>query len=51
MTATLALRLTEGQKLEAKRLADEDELSITEICEQVGISRASYYRLVASEVL
>ncbi|MEO1397154.1 MAG: hypothetical protein AAFV90_30110 [Cyanobacteria bacterium J06634_5] len=34
--------------LEAKRLADEGKLSITDIiCERVGISRASYYRLVA----
>ena len=39
--------LTEGQMLEAKRLADEGEMSITAVCEQVGISRASYYRLVA----
>ncbi|EDX82917.1 Helix-turn-helix domain of resolvase protein [Synechococcus sp. PCC 7335] len=38
--------ITEGQKLEAKRLADEGEMSITDICEKVGISRASYYRLV-----
>ena len=39
--------ITEGQKLEAKRLADEGKLSITDICTQVGISCASYYRLVA----
>ncbi|MGD1864464.1 MAG: recombinase family protein [Phormidesmis sp.] len=39
--------ITEGQNLEAKRLAEDGELSITDICEQVGISRASYYRLVA----
>lgn len=39
--------ITEGQKLEAKRLADAGELSIADICKQVGISRASYYRLVA----
>ena len=38
--------ITEGQKLEARRLAESSELSITEICDQVGISRASYYRLV-----
>ena len=41
--------ITEGQKLEAKRLADEGELSITDVCAKVGISRASYYRLVALE--
>lgn len=41
--------ITEGQKLEAKRLAEAGELSITDICTKVGISRASYYRLVASE--
>ena len=41
--------ITEGQKLEAKRLAEAGKLSITEICTKVGISRASYYRLVASE--
>ncbi|MEL7052752.1 MAG: recombinase family protein [Cyanobacteria bacterium J06588_5] len=39
--------ITEGQKLEAKRLTKAGELSITDICEKVGISRASYYRLVA----
>ncbi|MEO1396030.1 MAG: recombinase family protein [Cyanobacteria bacterium J06634_5] len=39
--------ITEGQKLEAKRLAEAGKLSITVICEKVGISRASYYRLVA----
>ena len=39
--------ITEGQKLEAKRLAESGELSITDICAKVGISRASYYRLVA----
>lgn len=38
--------ITEGQKLEAKRLADEGKLSISDICKQVGISRASYYRLL-----
>lgn len=42
--------ITEGQKLEAKRLADAGELSITDICTQVSISRASYYRLVAPKV-
>ena len=41
--------ITEGQMLEAKRLADEGKLSITDICAKVSISRASYYRLVASE--
>lgn len=39
--------ITKGQQLEAKRLAEAGELSIGDICEQVGISRASYYRLVA----
>ena len=39
--------ITEGQKLEAQRLAEVGELSITDICDKVGISRASYYRLVA----
>ncbi|MGC1307274.1 MAG: helix-turn-helix domain-containing protein [Phormidesmis sp.] len=39
--------ITEGQKLEAKRLAAADKLSIADICKNVGISRASYYRLVA----
>ena len=39
--------ITKGQKLEAKRLAEAGELSVTDICNQVGISRASYYRLVA----
>lgn len=34
-------------KLEAKHLADEGKLSITDICVKVGISCASYYRLVA----
>lgn len=29
--------------LEAKRLADEGKLSITDICAKVVISRASYY--------
>lgn len=38
--------ITKGQELKAKRLAEAGELSITDICEQVGISRASYYRLV-----
>ncbi|MGB3789507.1 MAG: recombinase family protein [Phormidesmis sp.] len=38
--------ITEGQKLEAKRLANEGDMSITDICVKVGISRASYYRLV-----
>ena len=38
--------ITEGQKLEAKRLADAGELSITDICKKVDISRASYCRLV-----
>ena len=42
--------ITEGQMLEAKRLTEADELTITDICEQVGISRASYYRLVANPV-
>lgn len=41
--------ITEGQILEAKRLADEGKLSITDICMKVGISRASYYRLVTPE--
>ena len=41
--------ITEGQKLEAKRLADEGKLSISDICKRVGISRASYYRLVVSK--
>ncbi len=41
--------ITEGQKLEAQRLAETGELSITDICAKVGISRASYYRLVATE--
>ena len=39
--------ITKGQELEAKRLAAEGELSIKDICAQVGISRASYYRVVA----
>ena len=39
--------ITEGQKLEARRLAEASELSITDICTKVGISRASYYRLIA----
>ena len=39
--------ITEGQMLEAKRLANEGRLSISDICKRVGISRASYYRLVA----
>ncbi|MEM9150368.1 MAG: recombinase family protein [Cyanobacteria bacterium P01_F01_bin.3] len=38
--------ITEGPQLEAKRLADEGKLSITDICRRVGISRASYYRLL-----
>ena len=42
--------ITEGQKLEAKRLADEGKLSVTEICAKVGISRASYYRLVSPKI-
>ena len=41
--------IIEGQKLEAKRLVEAGKLSITEICTKVGISRVSYYRLVASE--
>ena len=40
--------ITKGQEIEARRLADAGELSITDICKRVGISRASYYRLVAS---
>ena len=38
--------ITEGQMLEAKRLAEAGELSVTDICAKVGISRASYYRLI-----
>lgn len=38
--------ITEDQKLEAKRLVESGELSITDVCRKVGISRASYYRLV-----
>ena len=38
--------ISEGQKLEAKRLAKVGKMSISDICKQVGISRASYYRLV-----
>ncbi|MEM8610790.1 MAG: recombinase family protein [Cyanobacteria bacterium P01_H01_bin.105] len=38
--------VTKGQELEAKRLADEGKMPITEICKRVGISRATYYRLV-----
>ena len=38
--------ITKGQELEAKRLAEEGNMPITEICKQVGISRATYYRLV-----
>ena len=38
--------ITKGQELEAQRLADAGELSIADICTKVGISRASYYRLV-----
>ena len=37
--------ITKGQELEAKRLTEAGNLSITDICKQVGISRASYYRL------
>jgi DNA invertase Pin-like site-specific DNA recombinase len=40
--------ISRGQELEAKRLAGAGELSIIDICTKVGISRASYYRLVAS---
>ena len=39
--------ITRGQELEARRLVEAGELSITDICKRVGISRASYYRLVA----
>ena len=39
--------ITRGQELEANRLAKAGKLSITDICTKVGISRASYYRLVA----
>jgi len=38
--------ITEGQKLEAKRLAAAGDLTITDICAEVDISRASYYRLI-----
>lgn len=38
--------ITEGQKLEAQCLAEVGELSIADICKKVGISRASYYRLI-----
>ena len=38
--------ITEGQNLEAKRLAEAGELIITDICTKVSISRASYYRLI-----
>lgn len=39
--------ITKGQELEAKRLVKAGELSVIDICEQVGISCASYYRLIA----
>ena len=39
--------VTKGQELEAKRLAEAGEIPITEICKQVGISRATYYRVIA----
>ena len=45
--AGLAAARARGQKLEARRLAEAGELSVTDICTRVGISRASYYRLVA----
>ena len=38
--------ITKGQELEAKHLTEVGELSITDICAKVGISRASYYRLL-----
>ena len=38
--------ITEGQKLEARRWAEAGKLNVTDICTKVGISRASYYRLV-----
>ena len=41
--------ITKGQEIEARRLADAGELSIADICKRVGISRASYYRLVVSK--
>ena len=37
--------ISKGQELEAKRLVELGEMSVADICEQVGISRASYYRL------
>ena len=37
--------ITKGQELEVQRLVDAGELSITDVCAKVGISRASYYRL------
>ena len=42
--------ITKGQKLEAQRLAKLGELSITDICAKIGISRASYYRLISLEI-
>ena len=39
--------IIEGPKLEARRLAEAGDMSITDICAKVGISRASYYRLIA----
>lgn len=38
--------VTKGQELKAKQLVAEGNMPITEICKQVGISRATYYRLV-----
>ncbi|MGD1950750.1 MAG: recombinase family protein [Leptolyngbyaceae cyanobacterium] len=40
--------ITKGQILEAKRLANAGEMTISDICKEVGISRASYYRAVVT---
>jgi len=43
--------ITRGQELEAERLAEAGELSVTNICAKVGISLASYYRLVTPKAV
>ena len=40
-------KLEDGQVKVAIALANEGELTIKEICEQVGCSRSTYYRQIA----
>ena len=41
--------VNKAQQLEAQRLYDVRELSVSDICKEVGISRGSFYRYVETE--